>query len=273
MMLNPLRLKHLNRLDETDTDWVTLNLEDAIAPSRKKEALLNIALFLSHLERSPACIVVRVNPLEAGGEAEIRFLNDFGIDAIRLPKVRSRREIEKALSLLPEDRELHLSLETKEGLRDLAHWGDIDPRLSTANLGILDLLADLDLPQRLITDGPGNPTGEAILTRFLVDARIAGLQPVSFMYQDYRDLEGFRHWCERERAMGFESKACMGPAQVAIANEIFGPDSEALERAREIKEAFEASSTRGIHGFMHEKFGFIDEPIYRDALNVLKAGN
>jgi citrate lyase subunit beta/citryl-CoA lyase len=252
MMLNPLRLKHLNRLDETDTDWVTLNLEDAIAPSRKKEALLNIALFLSHLERSPACIVVRVNPLEAGGEAEIRFLNDFGIDAIRLPKVRSRREIEKVLSLLPEDRELHLSLETKEALRDLAHWGDIDPRLSTANLGILDLLADLGLPQRLITDGPGNPTGEAILSRFLVDARIAGLQPVSFMYQDYRDLKGFRRWCERERAMGFESKACMGPAQVAIANEIFGPDSEELERAREIKEAFEASSARGIHGFLHE---------------------
>ena len=273
MMLNPLRLPHLNRLDELDADWITLNLEDAIAPSRKKEALLNIALFLSHLERSPSCIVVRVNPLDAGGEAEIRFLNEFGIDAIRLPKVRSREEIEKALALLPRDRELHLSLETKEALRDLARWGGIDSRLTTANLGILDLLADLGLPQRLITDGPGNPTGEAILTRFLVDARIAGLQPVSFMYQDYRDLEGFRRWCERERAMGFESKACMCPAQVAIANGIFGPDSEALKRAREIKEAFEASSARGIHGFMHEKYGFIDEPIYRDALNVLNAGN
>ncbi|ADV46332.1 HpcH/HpaI aldolase/citrate lyase family protein [Nitratifractor salsuginis] len=269
MILNPLMLKHMNRLDELEADWVTLNLEDAIAPSRKKEALVNIALFLSHLERSNSCIVVRVNPLELGGEAEIRFLNDFAIDAIRLPKVRSKAEIETALALLPEDRELHISLETKEAFRDLAHWGGIDPRLSTANLGILDLLADLGLPQRLVTQGPGNPTAEAILTRFLVDARIAGLLPVSFMYQDYKDLEGFRRWCEREREMGFEAKACMGPAQVAIANEIFGPDEEALHRAREIKEAFEAASAKGIHGFMHERYGFIDEPIYRDALNLL----
>jgi citrate lyase subunit beta/citryl-CoA lyase len=270
MMLNPLILKHMNRLDELEADWVTLNLEDAIAPSRKKEALVNIALFLSHLQRSNSCIVVRVNPLDRGGEAEIRFLNDFALDAIRLPKVRSRKEIERALALLPEDRELHISLETREAFRDLANWGEIDRRLSTANLGILDLLADLGLPQRLVTQGPGNPTAEAILSRFLLDAKIAGLLPVSFMYQDYKDLEGFRRWCEREREMGFEAKACMGPAQVAIANDIFGPDKEALRRAREIKEAFEAASARGNHGFMHERYGFIDEPIYRDAMNLLK---
>ncbi len=39
MMLNPLNLKHLNRIDEHAADMITLNLEDAIAPSRKKEAL------------------------------------------------------------------------------------------------------------------------------------------------------------------------------------------------------------------------------------------
>ena len=269
MMLNPLRLDHLNRLDALEADWITLNLEDAIAPSRKKEALTNIALFLSHMKFSPSCIVVRINPLESGGEAEIRFLDDFGIDAIRIPKVRSRREIEKALSLLPKDRELHISLETREAFRDLAYWGGIDPRLTTANLGILDLLADLELPQRLVTDGPDNPTAEGILSRFLVDARIAGLLPVSFMYQDYRDTAGFERWCRREREMGFTAKACMGPSQVAIANRIFGPDAEALRRAGKIKEAFEAASARGEHGFMHEEYGFIDEPIYRDALNIL----
>ena len=271
MMLNPLRLKHLNRLDTLEADWVTLNLEDAIAPSRKREALLNIALFLSHLGESRSCIVVRVNPLASGGEAEIRFLAEYAPDAIRIPKVRDRREIERALELLPEACELHASLETREALRDLAHWGDIDPRFTTVNLGILDLLADLGLPQRLVTNGPGNPTAEALLSRFLIEARIAGLLPVSFMYQDYRDLEGFRRWCLREREMGFTAKACMGPAQVAIANDIFGPDPTELERARAIRKAFEVSAARGEHGFLHPEYGFIDEPIYRDACNILEA--
>ena len=35
MMLNPLNLKHLNRMDESEAYMITLNLEDAIAPSRK----------------------------------------------------------------------------------------------------------------------------------------------------------------------------------------------------------------------------------------------
>ena len=270
MMLNPLKLAHLNRLDQLEADVVTLNLEDAIAPSRKEEARINIALFLSRLRHSPSCIVIRTNPLGHGAQEEIEALLPYGPDAFRLPKVRHPEEIQAALQLLPPETELHLSIETKEAFRDLSRWGGIDPRLTTANLGILDLLADLGLPQRLVTEGPGNPTAEAILTRFLLDARTAGLLPVSFMYQDYRNLEGFRRWCLREREMGYEAKACMGPAQVAIANELFGPDPEALTRAREIVAAFEAASREGIHGFMHERYGFIDEPIYRDALNTLK---
>ena len=269
MMLNPLNLKHLNRLDELDADWVTLNLEDAIAPSRKREALINIALFLSHLKSLNSRIIVRVNPLECGGEAEIRFLNDFAIDAIRLPKVRNTQTIKKALGLLNSDRELHISIETKEAFRDIAYWGGIDPRLKAANLGILDLLADLGLAQSLVDNRADNPTVTAILSRFLLDAKIANLLPVSFMYQDYKDLEGFRRWCQLERKLGFEAKACLGPAQVAIANEIFGANEQELERARYIKEAFESASAKGIHGFLDERYGFIDEPLYRDALKQL----
>ncbi len=86
MMLNPLRLKHINKIDNLDADIITLNLEDAIAPSRKKEALYNIALFLSHLEKSKSFIIVRTNPLDSGGKEEIEFLNSFGFDAIRVAK-------------------------------------------------------------------------------------------------------------------------------------------------------------------------------------------
>ena len=64
MMLNPLNLKHLNRMDESPADMITLNLEDAIAPSRKKEALQNIALFLSYMKQSHSFIIVRTNPAQ-----------------------------------------------------------------------------------------------------------------------------------------------------------------------------------------------------------------
>jgi len=267
MMLNPLNLKHLNRIDESSADMITLNLEDAIAPSRKKEALYNIALFLSHLERSRSCIIVRTNPIDEGGDEEIAFLNDFAFDAVRIPKVSNPIQIARALTLLDETKALHISLETAEAFQSLPRLR-IDEQLTTANLGILDLLSSLGLPQSIVA--MGNPTIDYILSKFLIDARSAGLLPISFMFQDYKDTDTFRRWCLYEKKMGFTAKACMGPAQVEIANEIFGTDPDAIKRAREIKELFESHSARGIHGFMSEHYGFIDEPIYRDAMIVLK---
>jgi len=268
MMLNPLRLKHLNNIDNLATDMVTLNLEDAIAPSRKKEALHNIALFLSHLEESNSFIIVRTNPLNEGGREEISFLNSFSFDAVRVAKVQTREEILEIDRLLNREKEIHISLETKEAFANLSTFGGIE-RFTTANIGILDLLTSLGLPQSLVT--PDNPTIHYLLSKFLIDAKTAGLNPISFMFQEYKDVEGFRAWCELEKKMGFTTKACMGPAQVQIANEVFGYSEEALKRAKHIKEAFETSSAKDENGFMDEKYGFIDEPIYRDALLILNS--
>jgi citrate lyase subunit beta/citryl-CoA lyase len=267
MMLNPLNLKHLNRIDSSDADVITLNLEDAIAPSRKKEALRNIAIFLSHLKHSDNFIIIRVNPLELGGIQEIEYLNSFGFDAIRVAKIKNQTQIAQALSILADDKELHISLETKEAFDNLSSLR-IDERFTTVNLGILDLLSSMSLPQSLVK--LDNPTIEYILSKFLIDSHIASLHPVSFMFQEYNDTDTFRQWCHKEKQMGFTSKACMGPKQVAIANEVFGYTPEQLARARYIKEIFEANSAKGINGFMDERYDiFVDEPIYKDALVVL----
>jgi citrate lyase subunit beta/citryl-CoA lyase len=114
-----------------------------------------------------------------------------------------------------------------------------------------------------------NPTIDYILAKFLVDAKTAGIHPISFMFQEYNDTETFKAWCEREKMMGFEGKACMGPKQVQIANKIFNIHKDEIERALHIKEAFEANSVKEINGFMDDRYGFIDEPVYRDALLIL----
>ena len=266
MMVNPLVLEHINSIDESEADMITLNLEDAIAPSRKREALDNIGLFLSHMEHSNSFIIVRVNPLDEGGAKEIEYLNDFSFDAVRVAKIKTQSEVARALTLLSDEKELHISLETKEAFENLGSLR-IDERLTTANLGILDLLNSLGLPQSIARIA--NPTMDYILSKFLIDSKTAGIHPISFMYQQYNDTERFRAWCMRENMMGFESKACMGPKQVAIANEIFNIGKDEVAKAKYIKNMFEANEANGINGFMDDKYGFIDEPIYKDALLTL----
>jgi len=264
MMLNPLNLKHLNSIDNNSADVITINLEDAIAPSRKKEALYNTAMFLSNLEYSNSTVIVRINPLNEGGFDEVSFLNNFGFDAYRIPKVKTAKDLEQILSLTKKD--IHISLETKEAFNNILSL-KIDARVSTANLGILDLLVSLGLPQSLVAHH--NPTIDYILAKFLIECKSAEIHPVSFMFQEYENIEDFRKWCELERQIGFVSKACMGPKQVEIVNEIFLANKDELQRSRDIKKLFEDSSLMGINGFMSDKYGFIDEPIYKDALNIL----
>ncbi len=187
---------------------------------------------------------------------------------IRLSKVKELSEIITVLDILPKEKMVHISLETKEAFANLAKWGNID-RFERANIGILDLLSDLKLPQSLISCK--NETISYILTKFLIDTKIASVEPTSFMYQDYKNLKEFEEISIWERSLGFRSKACMGPAQVKIANRVFAPTKDEINRAKEIKEAFEESSKRDINGFMHKSYGFIDEPIYKDALNTLNS--
>ena len=267
MMLNPLKQKHIEKIPHLKAEAITLNLEDAIAPSRKKEALDNIANLLESKPDTKAELIVRINPLEEGGREEIEFLNRFDFDAIRLSKPESKEQIVEALKLIRDDKELHISMETKEAFYNFREWR-VDERFTTANLGILDLLNSLNLPQFLLK--LNNPTIDYILTKFLVDANSIGLLPVGFMFQEYNDLDTFTKWCEKEKLMGFTSKACMGPAQVEVANKIFGVSEDEIKRAKEIVKSFEKSSQKGENGFMHPKYGFIDEPIYKDALLILK---
>ncbi|BCD62029.1 citrate lyase subunit beta / citryl-CoA lyase [Nitratiruptor sp. YY08-26] len=265
LMVSAHRVKHLNKLDELQCDVAILNLEDGVAKEYKKMALLATALILQQPRKNLPMLVVRVNALDEGGMEEIAFLNDFYPDAIRIPKIRSKKDVQKSCELVAEPIKLHFSVETKEAfanLQDLA----ISPRIKAFYLGILDLFADLKIGQNLLKIS--NPTVDYILAKFLVDCASVGVKAVSFVYQDYQNLEEFEEWCRYEKEMGFEAKGCISPQQVAIVNRIL--KSFDKQKALYIKQRFEEMAKQGITGFVDEKYGFIDEPIYKDALNILK---
>jgi len=266
MMVNPLKLKHLNNIDHLNADIIVINLEDGVAPQMKKRALLLSAVFISHLKSSTSKIIVRVNPIHEGGKEEIELLNRVKPDVIRVAKIRTRDDVKEVLKILDPDIKLHISIETKESLKNLTEL-NVDGKVECCSLGIMDMLNSMGLPQNILE--LNNPTIEYILSRFLVDAKIAEIYPIGFTYQDYEDLDGFRKWCEKEKSMGYSAKSCLGPKQVEIANEVFSIYEDELERARYIKERFEEMSKEHISGFMDEKYGFIDEPIYKDALLIL----
>ncbi|HEX5623286.1 MAG TPA: aldolase/citrate lyase family protein [Sulfuricurvum sp.] len=267
LMLSTHNLKHLIKIPALNADCIILNLEDGVSPAQKPYALRLCGIALATFPSLDKKLVVRINALDEGGAEEIAYLNPFMPDAIRIPKIRSVEEVRLALELIDEGIEVHLSIETKEAWLALGSLA-CHMRVKAFYLGILDLFADLGLSQSLLS--PNNPTIQYMLSHFLITSRACGVKPVSFVYQDYKNSDGLRQWLELEKRIGLDAKGCITPDQAQAINEVFGECESEIQRCRTIVKQFEEHAARGITGFVDERYGFIDEPIYKGALAVLK---
>jgi citrate lyase subunit beta/citryl-CoA lyase len=259
--------KHLSKINDLKCDVAMINLEDGVGDKECALNLLRQTFALNGMRTNNKYIVVRINPLDETGLEEIKILNILKPHAIRIPKIKSVNEVKKALKAIDQEIDIHLSIETKEGFENLKSF-KIDKRVTTVYLGILDLLESLVLPQNLLT--LNNPTIHYILSKFLIESKMAGFNPIFFTYQDYKNTNEFKSWLDLAKNMGFEATSCISPSQVDIANKVFEIDSDEYEKAKYIVELFEANLQNKISGFSDEKYGFIDEPIYKNAKNIIK---
>ena len=267
-MLSTHNLKHLAKIPSLNAECIILNLEDGVSSEQKPYALRLCAIALSEHPKLDKKLVVRINALDEGGMEEIVYLNPFMPDAIRIPKIRCVEEVQKALDLIDEGIEVHLSIETKEAWLALSTLA-CHSRVKAYYLGVLDLFADLGLSQSLLT--PDNPTMQYMLSHFMITARACGVKPVSFVYQEYKNNDGLRNWLELEKTIGLEAKGCITPNQVEAIHEIFGHSEIEIKKCRTIVTLFEENADNGITGFVDERYGFIDDPVYKGALAVLKS--
>lgn len=254
LMVSGHQVKHLNKIDSLPADVIMLNLEDGVPKEKKEIARIMTAVFLSNLKNSGKEIVIRVNPINEGGLDDIKFLDKFSFNAFRIPKVNSIEEIDDVFMIT--NKEIHASIETKEAffnIKELTH-----PKLTTFYIGIYDLLNELKISHSVIN--LENPLIHRILSDFSLTCRYKNIIPIGFVYQQYKDLEGFKKWCLLQKNLGIQGVGCITPAQCEIANKIFDED---LEFAKMIVERFEKEGPFTIDGL------YVDEPIYKNYKNAL----
>ena len=268
LMLSTHNEKHLLKIPSLDAQCIMLNLEDGVSKEQKPIALKLCAEYLEKYKYIEKMFVVRVNALDEGGVDEIKYLNTYKPDAIRVPKIQTLADIKMLTQLIDDDIEIHISIESASAWNNL-NLLRVDKRVTTFYIGVLDLFADLGLSQSIIDIN--NPTMTYMLSHFLITCKSIGVKPVSFVYQDYKNLEQFTQWLELEKMMGFNAKGCISPKQSQISQKIFGHSDSEIRKAQKIVELFEANEAKGITGFVDDKFGFIDEPIYKGAKVILES--
>jgi citrate lyase subunit beta / citryl-CoA lyase len=78
----------------------------------------------------------------------------------------------------------------------------------------------------------------AWLASCVVAARAHGVDILDGVYNDIKDLDGFRIECLQGRDMGLDGKTLIHPGQIDICNEVFAPAPAEVESAAAIIETF-----------------------------------
>ena len=244
---------------EAGADAVVADLEDAVSLSEKPAARDLVVRLLAGIE-SASLKTVRVNSVGTDfWEDDLEALEVLDLDAIVLPKA-TPEAVEALGSAGPP---LIAIVETAQGLR-LAYETACHVRVAALVLGTVDLGLELGLEPR--ADGQ-----EVLLARskLVLDSAAARIRaPFDLVHVDVRDPEGLEAECRLARSLGFRGKACVHPAQVEIANAVFTPSAEELERARRVVEAYERGVAEG-RGAVALDGEMIDLPVVERARQVL----
>ncbi|MFB7145507.1 HpcH/HpaI aldolase/citrate lyase family protein [Agrobacterium deltaense] len=238
-----INVRALEKIRDLDCDGVILDLEDSVAPGMKEEARDNLQKLFSQAPLAGGEIIIRINPLSTpDGKADLQLVLSCRPDAILLPKVEQPADIHDVADLLaeadaPEHLKIWAMIETPLGVLNAASIADAahtpDARLSSFVIGLNDLRKETRVPAL-----PGRTYLVPWMMQVVLAARAYGLDVIDSVSNDFRDIAAFEAECEQGRAMGFDGKMLIHPAQIEPANRCFAPDRAAVAEAREIIAAF-----------------------------------
>ena len=218
-------------------DAILFDLEDAVAPAEKAAARTALAAALSAGGYGARARIVRINALSTEwGREDARAAAAMACDGVLLPKVDGPGDLDALAGLVP-DLPLWAMMETPRGVLNAAAIAD-HPRLAGMVVGTNDLAKDLR------SDGSRGAMAHA-LGHCLMAARAAGIVILDGVYNAFRDEEGLAAECAEGRAMGFDGKSLIHPAQIEAANRAFAPDPDEIDLARRQIAAFEAAAADG----------------------------
>ena len=254
----------LSRALERGADELIVDLEDAVPVRGKDAARSAVAGWLADLVDPVAAVWVRVNP-GALREVDVRAIASApalrGLVTAKTETVEELVALDRLLTGLGSRACVVPLLESAAAVLRAPALAAA-PRVHRLQLGEADLRVDLG-----VRPGPDEVEMLHVRSAVVVASAAAGIAPpIAPVSTDFRDLDAFRTSTAALARLGFVGRACIHPAQVAVANAVFTPSEAEVGEARALLAAFEAAGA----GIAVDARGrMVDEAVARHARLVL----
>lgn len=240
--------KALEKAKTLAADVLLLDLEDSVAPDAKESARDQVAAAVKGGGYGKREVIVRVNALSTPwGRDDIVAAGAVRPDGILAPKVESGQEVETLDDAMTEagfsdDASLWVMIETPRAILNLGEIAAAakGTRLSVFVLGLNDLAKETRARA-----GANRAAFYAPLSLAVIAARAEGLTAIDGVFNDIADATGFEAECRQGLEFGFDGKTLIHPSQIDLANTIFAPTTDEVERARAVIAAFALPENAG----------------------------
>ncbi len=239
-------------------DIIMLDLEDSCPPAEKVQARETIVHSIQNLDWQGKTLCVRINDLAGPFALQdvLSLIPEIGnqIETLVVPKVESAAQmhyLDHLLTALNCEVGIEPIIESAKALRDAPEIAGATSRNRCLVFGIADYSASINMPLSSISghgenDGiyPGDPL-HFVYSRLILCGKADGLKVIDAPYGNFRDPEGLKISAARSRALGFDGKWCIHPAQIEAVNAAFSPTPEEIERAEQVLSAFKQALSEG----------------------------
>jgi len=269
-------IRFLEKAKSLSADIVCFDLEDSVPNLDKKTARKRISKALKQSSEYGPDVYVRTNsPVSGKIPEDLQEIVRAGLDGIVIPKVNNIQElkkIEKIISALEKKRKLKTiklipSIESSEGVINAYKIASYSKRISALVFGVFDLLNDLGLEYTKKSEGANYAR-----MKIPLDANAAGVYALDAIWQDLKDVNGFKKDCLIGKKLGYVGKTLIHPNQIPITHKIFYPNKTEITWAEKVYKTYLQSSKKG-RGATVVDGKMIDEVHYKRAKALLELLN
>ena len=281
------RPDRIEKAAQSAADAVCLDLEDSVTTEEKAAARANIVRALQHVDFGARVRIVRVNALDTPHTyrdiVEVAEAAGDRLDLFMVPKAESAGDLEFVDTLLTQIEAsrgfstrigIEAQIETARGFLYAREIASATPRLDALIFGPGDYSASMHMPATGIGEFdswdelyPGH-RWHAVMHTVVAAARANGVRCMDGPYSAFKDEAGLERASRIARAMGFDGKQCIHPAQLAVVNAVFGPSDEEVARAEAVVKAYEDTVAAG-RGVATHDGRMIDAASLRMARSIL----
>jgi citrate lyase subunit beta / citryl-CoA lyase len=236
----------LEKAKTIPADALIFDLEDAVAPDAKSAARAAAVAAVATKSYGRREVMIRANAIDTlWCRDDIAAIAASGADGVVLPKVNTGADVQAvadwlAASGAPPTLSLWAMMETPLGILNAREVASSSPRLAGLCIGTADLAKDLHC---------AHPADRApmlmALQTVVMAARAYGLFVLDGVHVDLDDAPGYEAACRQGRALGFDGKTLIHPKQVDVANAIYAPGVDEIDRAKRIVAAHEEAAAKG----------------------------